>query len=80
MTILYLAADSVCKSLFDIQSIFKSRRSTGKQIDVAGVSTVSFTVSFPQMLQSLQRSNLPTEPFFKSYAVRCVSYQSLSRT
>jgi hypothetical protein len=54
----YLAADLVCKSLFDIRSVFSSRQSTEKQLDVTGVSTVSFAGSFPQILWSLQRSCL----------------------
>jgi hypothetical protein len=54
---LYLATYSVCKSLFDIRSLFNSRQSTEKVVDVTGVSTVSFTDSFPQILRSLQRSS-----------------------
>jgi hypothetical protein len=34
--LMYLAADSVCDSLFDIRSVLKSRQSTDKQIDVTG--------------------------------------------
>jgi hypothetical protein len=60
---LYLVADSVCKSLFDIRSVFDSRQSTDKQVDVTGVSTVLFKDSFPQILRLLQQSswqyNLP---------------------
>jgi hypothetical protein len=44
-----------------------------------GVSTVSFSGSFPQILWSLQRSYLPIQPFFGPYAILFVSYQSLSR-
>jgi hypothetical protein len=73
---LYLAADSVCKSLFDIRSVFSSRQSTDKQVDGRGVSTVSFTGSFLHIL----RSNLPIQSSFGSNAVWCVSYQSLSRS
>jgi hypothetical protein len=47
-------ADSVCKSLFDIRSVFGSRQSTDKQVGVTGVSTVSFAASFPQILWALQ--------------------------
>jgi hypothetical protein len=45
-----VTAYSICKSLLDIQSVFSSRQSTDKQVDVTGVSTVSFTGSFPQIL------------------------------
>jgi hypothetical protein len=43
------------------------------------ICTVSFTDSFPQILWSLQRSNLPVQPFFGPYDVWYVSYQSISR-
>jgi hypothetical protein len=48
----YLKADLVCKSLFDIYiwSIFNSRQSTDKQVNITRVSTVSFTGNFPQIL------------------------------
>jgi hypothetical protein len=46
--------------------------------------TVSFTGSVPQILRSLHRSNLPTQPSFwpsfRPYAVWCVSYKLLSRS
>jgi hypothetical protein len=75
----YLAADSVCKGLFDIRSIFSSRQSTDKHVDVTGVSTVSFTGSFLQSLQSLiQCCYLPKQPFFGPHAVWYVSYQSFT--
>jgi hypothetical protein len=44
---MYLALDSVCKSLFDIRSVFDSGQSTDK-VDVTEISTVSFTNSFLQ--------------------------------
>jgi hypothetical protein len=65
-----------CKS----QSVFSSRQSTDKQVDVTGVSTVSFTGSFLQILWSLQRSHLPIQLVFGPHVVRYVSYQSLSRS
>ena len=37
MVYIYLVADSVCKSLFDIRSVFSSRQSNDKQVDVTGV-------------------------------------------
>jgi hypothetical protein len=79
---LYIATYSICKSLLDIRSVFSSRQSTDKLVDVKGVSTVSFTGSFPQILWSLQRSYLPMQPFFGPHAVWYVSYmyQSLSRS
>jgi hypothetical protein len=53
---LYLAADSVRKSLLKVRSIFISRlisrQSSDKQVDVTKVSTVSFTGNFPQILWS----------------------------
>jgi hypothetical protein len=63
------AADSVCKSSFDIRSVFSSRQSTDKQVDVTGVSTISFAGSFPQISRSLQWSYLPIQPFVRSHAV-----------
>jgi hypothetical protein len=71
---------SVCKSLFNIRSVLNSRQSTDKQVDVNGVSSVSFIGSFPHILRSLQRSSLPMQPSFRQTAVWCVSYQSLSRS
>jgi hypothetical protein len=65
-------ADLVCKSLFDIRSVFDSRQSTDKQDDITGISTVSFTGSFPQILQSLQRPSLPIQPSFRPKIVWCV--------
>jgi hypothetical protein len=35
---------------------FDSKQSTDKQVDVTGVSTVSFTGSFLQILRSMQQS------------------------
>jgi hypothetical protein len=76
----------ISRSLFDMQELvrhamsFSQRQSTDKQVDVTGVSTVSFTGSFPQILWSLQRSYLPIQPFFGPHAVWYVSYQSLSRS
>jgi hypothetical protein len=49
-----------------------SRQSTDKQLDVTGVSTVSFTGSCPQMLRSLPRSSLPIQPLFQSNADWCI--------
>jgi hypothetical protein len=43
---LYLAVDSVCKSLFDIQSVFNSRQFTDKQVDITKVSTVCLLTAF----------------------------------
>jgi hypothetical protein len=80
MVYIYLAAYSICKSLLEIRSVFSSRQSTYKQVDVTGVSTVSFTDSFPQILWSLQRSYWPIQPFFGPNAFWYVSYQSLSRS
>jgi hypothetical protein len=65
-------------SLFDIRSIFNSRQSADKQVDVTGVSTVLFTDSFPHILRLLQRSSLPIQPSFRPNAAWCISYQSLS--
>jgi hypothetical protein len=39
-----------------------------------------FTGGFPQILRLLQRSSLPIQPSFRSHAVWCVSYQTLSRS
>jgi hypothetical protein len=77
---LYLAPDSVCKSLFDIRSVFNSRQSTDKQVDVTGVSLISFTGSFPQILRLFQLSSFPILPSLRQNAVWCVSYQSWSRS
>jgi hypothetical protein len=60
---------SICKSLLDIRSVFVSMQSTDKQVEVKGVSTVSFTGSFPQILWSLQRSYLLIQPFFGPHTV-----------
>jgi hypothetical protein len=35
-------------------------------VDVTGISTVSFTGSFLQALRSLQQPSLPIQPFFLS--------------
>jgi hypothetical protein len=40
MVYIYIAAYSIYKSLLDIRSVFSSRQSTDKQVDVTGVSTV----------------------------------------
>jgi hypothetical protein len=53
---------------------------TDKQVDATGISTVSFTGSFLQILRSLQRSNLPIQPSFRPNYVLCFSYQSRSRS
>jgi hypothetical protein len=79
MWFLYLSADSVCKSLFDIRSVFNSRQSADKQVYVTGFSTVSFSASFPQILRSLQRSSLQIQPSIRPN-VWCVSFQSFSRS
>jgi hypothetical protein len=64
--------------MFDIRSVFNSRQSTDKQVEVTVASTVSFTGSSPQSLRSLQRSSLLILPTFRPNVVLCVSYQSLS--
>jgi hypothetical protein len=38
-----ISADSIRKSLFNIRSVINSIQSTNKQVNVAGVSTISFT-------------------------------------
>jgi hypothetical protein len=60
----YIAADSVCMSLFDIRSVFDSRQSTYKQFtsNVTEDSSILFTGMFPQILRSLQRSSFPIQP------------------
>jgi hypothetical protein len=60
--------------------VFDWRQSTDKQDDVTGVSTVSFTGSFPQILRSLQRSSLCIQPSLNQNAISCVSYLLLSRS
>jgi hypothetical protein len=83
MVLIHLAADSVCKSLFDmfnIRSVFSSRQSTDKQVDVTEVSTVSFAGSFPKISRSLQWSYLPIQPFVGPHVVWYVPYLSLSRS
>jgi hypothetical protein len=45
----YIATYSICKCLLDIRSVFSSRQSIDRQVDVTGVSTVSFTGNFPQL-------------------------------
>jgi hypothetical protein len=72
--------NSVCMRLLDIRSNFNSMQSADKQVDVTGVSTVSFTDSFPQILRSLQRSSLPIQLSFRPNTVWCVWYKSLSRS
>jgi hypothetical protein len=62
-----------------MRSVFNSRQSTDKQVDITGDFTVLFTGSFAQILWSL-RSSLPIQPSFGPHAVRYVSYQSLSRS
>jgi hypothetical protein len=57
-----------------------SRQSTDKQVDVTGVSSVSFAGNSPQILWFLQPSNLPIQPFFEPHAVWYASYQTLSRS
>jgi hypothetical protein len=73
----YFAVDLVYKSMFDIRSVFNSRQSTDKQIDVTRVSTVSFVDIFLQILRSSQRSNLQIQSSLVSNAFWCFSYQSL---
>jgi hypothetical protein len=77
---IYITAYSICKSLLDIRSVFGSRQPTNQQVDVTGVSIVSFTGSFTQILWSLQQSCLLIQPFFGPHAVWYVLYQSLSRS
>jgi hypothetical protein len=64
------------QNLFDIRSDFSSKHSTDKQIDVAGVSRVSFTGSFPQILWSLQQSYLPIRPFVGPHGMWCAYSRS----
>jgi hypothetical protein len=83
-----IPASPAYRSLFDMQELlrqtisllFSSRLYTDKQVDVTGISTVSFTGSFPQILWSLQQFYLPIQPFFGPHAVWYVLYQSLSRS
>jgi hypothetical protein len=76
----------ISRSWFGMQELvrhtisFNSRQSTDKQVDVPGVSTISFTGSFPQILCLLQRFTLPIQPSFRANVVWYVSYQSLSRS
>jgi hypothetical protein len=51
---IYLSTDSICKGLLYIRSVFELGRLLMKQIDVTGISTVSFDVSVSQVLWSLQ--------------------------
>jgi hypothetical protein len=51
-----------------------------KDVNAPGVSTVSFTGRFLQILRTLQWSSLPVQLSFRPNAVWCVSYQSLSRS
>jgi hypothetical protein len=57
------------QELADIRSVFVSRQSTDKQVDVTRVSTVLFTGSSPQILWSLQRSFLLIQSFIGPHAV-----------
>jgi hypothetical protein len=59
---LYLAPDSICKSLFYIWSVFNLGQVTDKQANVTGVSTVLFIGSNPQILW---RSNSPCLVFIR---------------
>jgi hypothetical protein len=43
--------------------LVNSRQSIDKQADITGVCTGSFTGSFSQLLQWLQQSSLPIQPF-----------------
>jgi hypothetical protein len=63
----------VYHSLFAMQeqSVFTSRQSIDKEVDVTRVSNVLLTGRFPQILWSLQRSYLPIQPFFGPYVVWC---------
>jgi hypothetical protein len=76
----------ISRSWFDMQELvrqtisFNSRQSTDKQIGVTGVSSVSFSGSFPQILRSLQLPSLPIQPSFWPNGIWCVSYRSLSRS
>jgi hypothetical protein len=45
-----------------MQSMFDLMRSTGKQVDVTGYSTVLFTGRFQKLLRSLQRYSLQIQP------------------
>jgi hypothetical protein len=55
----YIAAYLICKRLLDIRSVFGSRQSTDKQVDVTGVSTVLFTDSFPQRMRAYKAGQIP---------------------
>jgi hypothetical protein len=66
----YITADSVCNSIFDIRLVcFNSRQFADKEVDVTRVSTVSLTDSFPQIVRSLQRFNLPVQHSIRPNAV-----------
>jgi hypothetical protein len=73
---LYLAADSVHKSLFSIRSVFNSRIFTDKQVDVTGISTVSFKRSFSEILWLLQHYTI--QSIFRPNIVWCHWYQLLN--
>jgi hypothetical protein len=44
MVCVYIAAYSLCKSLLDMRSVFSSRQSTDKQVNVTGVSSFNCLV------------------------------------
>jgi hypothetical protein len=46
--------DSICKGLLYIRSVFESKQTTDRQVDVTVISTVSFDVSVSQVLWPLQ--------------------------
>jgi hypothetical protein len=81
---LHLHTVFISRSLFDIQKLalhticFLFEAVTNKPVDVTGVSTISFTCSFPHISRSLQRSSLPIQHSCKSNDMSHVSYQSLS--
>jgi hypothetical protein len=50
----YISTDSICRGLFYVRSVFETGSTTGTQVDVTGISTVSFDVSVLQVLWPLQ--------------------------
>jgi hypothetical protein len=65
---LYIATYSLCKSLLGIRSVFTSRQTIDKEVDVTRVSNVSLAGSFLQIVWSLQWYYLPIQPFFGPHA------------
>jgi hypothetical protein len=51
---IYLSTDSMWKSLLYIQSVFEWWSTTGREVDVTGISTFSFDISVSQVLWLLQ--------------------------